>query len=321
MIENAARGVRIMEAGTTRVGQVDALKAAAIVAVLVGHALFLEPPSWSTLHVLQAVPMFMVLMGYVGWQGTVGRRLLRLIPAFAVLWLVSFAADLIFRDNPVGWRISLTGYLPLTGPGNYFVPIAVWVALLLPLWRFLARKSIYLLLAVTAAVDLGFELAAPNVGVFTTHPFLYSAAFPRYLLCVGLGFWLATRPRRRWVLLVGLASITYLLGSLLLSWQPAFRLDWGNENLLADGYPTLLVALGLWYLPRAIPRVVSVLGRASYHIFLAQILIFVALHPLPAGWRLIVGVVGCTAVGLAWFGLEQLVRRRLRVGVRTNTDL
>jgi peptidoglycan/LPS O-acetylase OafA/YrhL len=293
-----------------RVDQVDALKAGAIIAVLVGHALFLEPPSWSVLHVLQAVPMFIVLMGFVGQWGTVGRRLLRLVPAFAILWLASLVVNMVFRHNEVGW-IALTGYMPVTGPGNYFVPIAVWIAILLPFFRYLAKKSIYLLLFVTAAVNLAFELAAPHIGVFSTHPYLYSAAFPRYLLCVGFGFWLATKPRRRWVVVLGLASLVYLLGSLLWSWQPPFRLDWGDENLLAAGYPTLLVAVGLWCLPGRIPRAVSVLGQASYHIFLVQILVFVAIDSLSAVWRLALGVIGSTLLGLVWYALEQVVAKRL----------
>jgi peptidoglycan/LPS O-acetylase OafA/YrhL len=290
-----------------RVNQVDAMKALAILFVLIDHSLNEQIlySAWAPLHDWQAVPVFMVLIGFAGQWGTVYRRVVRVLVPFAILWLASLVVALIIGQQPVGW-MSLVGYLPVTGPGNFFVPIVLCLSLLLPVFRWLAGRSMLLLVVALGLADLAFELAAPHIPLFAEgHPYLYSAAFPRYLLAVGLGFWLVTRPRLRWVVSLGLASLAYIVGSRLTGWRPPFLPDWGTDNLLASGYPAMLVAVGLRYLPAKIPAAVSLIGRATYHIFLAQILFFAEIRYFAMGWRLVMGLTIPFVIGILWFVLER----------------
>jgi fucose 4-O-acetylase-like acetyltransferase len=300
----------------TRVGQVDAIKAIAIFLVLVDHSLSdqIVYSTWGMLHIAQAVPVFMVLIGYAGQWGTVHRRLVRLLVPFVILWLASLALALAHGEQPVGW-MTLVGYLPYPGPGNFFIPIVFCICLLLPVLRWLAGRSSLLLLLVTGAVDLGFELAAPHIRLFTEgHPFYYSEAFPRYLLAVGFGFWLAKNPRLRWVVPLGLASLAYLVTSRLAGWQPPFLPDWGADDLLGVGYSTLLVALGLRFLPAKPPLVVSAIGQATYHIFLFQILLFSIIRDVPMSWRWTMGLTIPLIAGVLWLRLEAPLMRWLSPG-------
>ena len=298
---------------STRVNQVDTLKALAIFLVLVDHSLSdrVVNSVWGILHVSQSVPIFMVLIGYAGQWGGVRRRLVRLLVPFVILWLASFALALVHGVQPVGW-ITLSGYLPFSGPGNFFVPLVLCICLLLPLFRRLAKKSMLLLVLVAGAADLAFELAAPHIPPLSgDYPFLYSEAFPRYLLLVSFGFWLATKPRLRWVIPLGLASLVYLVVSRLVGWNPPFLPNWGQDNLLGAGYALLLVALGLRYLPARIPAFVSSIGRSTYHIFLFQIFLFAVIDVFPMSWRWVIGLPVPLFVGVLWARLEAPLLKRL----------
>jgi peptidoglycan/LPS O-acetylase OafA/YrhL len=288
--------------GRPHLAQIDLLKGVAMLGVIALHALTSDElhDAWGPLHFGQAVPIFLVLMA-LNAAGSLRRRgpgaslggLLtrdylagrarRLLVPFAVVWVAALVLGAIEDDLDFG-PTTFVGVLPLTGPGNYFVTIAFEFVLVFPLVYWAFRRAPVATIAACFALDAAFELIAPHV-FEGAYPFAYDAAILRYLGQIALGLWIAehtglTDRRNRWVLVLAAGSLAYLVAE---RESPAafdwLRQDFGTTtNFLAAPYAAALVLLGLRLLPERAGsppvRALAAIGRASWHIFLVQIVWF-----------------------------------------------
>jgi peptidoglycan/LPS O-acetylase OafA/YrhL len=287
-----------------RLAQIDLLKGVAILAVLALHGLTSSEltDSWAVLHVGQAVPVFFVVMGMnaagsLARRGTASPRSLytrdylagraeRLLLPFAAVWLIALVAGAIDGGLHFG-PLMLVGVLPLAGPGNYFVTIAFEFAIVFPLLYVLFARAPRAALVACFAAAAAFELVAPHVGFLKdSGSYAYDASIVRYAGQIALGVWiaLAWRDRRRgtgWILLLAPVSVAYLIvlhesPSTFDRLHPGFGI---STNFLAAFWAAALVLAGLRLLPARVERAPGValaeLGRASWHIFLVQIVWFV----------------------------------------------
>jgi peptidoglycan/LPS O-acetylase OafA/YrhL len=282
--------------------QVDVMKGLAILAVIVLHsvpkaALY---KTFAVFHIWQAVPVFCILMGFTaglsmrrraaagGWEaGAYLRgRLRRLGLPFGAAFLASLVLLVTgaTRRGPYFGGLTALGYLPTPGPGNYFITLVFQFAALFPLLGRLYAARPGWTVAGCFGLDLAFQLAAPHVAAFEAVPYLYSGSVFRYLGAIGLGLWLSDGPhpaaRRNRFLWVGCVMSTAYLAAFATSGYlvPWFLPNWKAQNLLAVFYPAVLVMLGMRLLPsepgNRIARLLAQAGRASYHVFLFQILFF-----------------------------------------------
>ena len=281
--------------------EVDQVRGLAIASVIILHTMSVTH-AW-TLWVDgflfgQCVPIFLLLMGYNAVQSEkrreigstsplarhydprhLGRGLRRLVVPFCFLWVFSLVQGLV-REEVYHGPLLLLGLLPYTGPGNYFVPLAVQFALLAPLvlWAYSRRPALTALILV--ACDLGFELAAPHLAVFKT-PFVYSICILRYAAIVAVGMWIADGEslfsRRNWfVLPYAAAGLVYIALARATGLELPFVHDWGTQNLASYGWALLLALLLLKMFrslaaPGRLSSLLARVGRSSYAIFVLQI--------------------------------------------------
>jgi len=294
-----------------RIGAVDAIKGIAIISVLLLHSLprqFLYD-SLAVFHIWQAVPVLVVMMGYTGaftrvrpLRDYLRRRAARLLVPWAIAWLVALLVVLL-RSGEVWKPELLLGALPVPGPGNYFIAIAFEFIFVLPLLRKLLEKGPWVLLATCFAVDLAFQLVT---GYFAWDTYLYKATVLRYLFAAGLGLVMASGGIVWPLFPISFAYLVAMAQGVVVpylgvpSWQP--------QSLFAAGYTTTLVGLGL---RGKYPRLLESIGRASWHIFLVQIIWFGALDsaiahrfPLPTTASVLLSVIVCLAAGLAFANVE-----------------
>jgi len=207
------------------------------------------------------------------------------------------------------------------------VTIMLQFILVAPLIMWLYRKSPMAALLVLFGIDLAFEFAAPHV--FTGDAYLYAACIFRYFAAIALGLWigkefLATgktgfwtkRSALIWLLLP--LSLWYLIEAQNIK-QPfsLFKPEWSSQNIISYAYTALLVMLLVkaWeYLSRLKLMPILKLGKASYHIFLVQIVYFAFLPYTPnnVAVRLVMNIVVCCLVGLAFQEVEQRLLRMLK---------
>jgi peptidoglycan/LPS O-acetylase OafA/YrhL len=324
-----------------RIQQIDVLKGLAAIAVVATHTLSASRliDTWSVFHIWQAVPLFVAILGVNAalsfsrkangdlksllTREYLLRRASRILFPFTLVWVLAW---IVGRDRG-GLQFgpeSILLQLPYPGPGNYYVPLVVVLLLLAPFLYVGFRKRPWVALALLLLADLAFELVAARVSLFVTHPFVYSVAFPRYLGVFALGFFIvddrvSARARAIFLGLGTLASLTYLVVGNAGLWAPPFVSTWRTQNVLAAFYPATIAALGIRFLPSSgcgvVTKALTWTGRASYHIFLMQMLYFMLVPQFHGALMIVVNVVMCVLAGLGFYEVELRLRLRGSQGV------
>ncbi len=321
--------------------QIDILKGLAIIAVLLLHSVSREQlnASYAVFHIWQAVPIFMVLMGLNLGMSYASKTLhfdqlytpnyfqkkaLRIIFPLLLMYIFALVAGYVWEQiyarevYTLGWK-NLIGVLPVSGKGNYFITLLLQSLIALPLIgytfnRWPIRTSLVLLL-----LEIAFQLIAYQISYFEEDRYLYDSALFRYFSAIALGLWLArlilTSERRySWLLiLAGIASSIYLYfhqyqGISL----PYIRPEWQAQLFLTYPYAALMIYLGILTFPQQSNfiafRIMATVGKASYHIFLVQVLYFGLIKD---NTNIALNLTFCLLVGLIFYWLESFLSKKI----------
>jgi peptidoglycan/LPS O-acetylase OafA/YrhL len=309
--------------------QIDVLKGLSIIAVIVIHGLAYEArfSSFSALHYWQAVPVFVFLMGLNGAGSLVRsggttlrslysqsywiKRARRLGIPIGLAVIASALLGVITGKLNVG-PLTLLGVFPLSGPGNYFITLTVEFTVLAPLLYFFVRRRPVATLVVIIAAELAIELVVGRLDSLSTgEQYMYNSALLRYggICAAGMVLMLRPtlpRPSSAWIALPALSGAVYLLWFTLRDGDvPMFASYSGPTNALCAGYAVWLALLAMRHLPPGRFKTLSVLGRASFHIFLVQMLWF-ALFTEQGAVALAIALLASLLGGL---GFERICRR------------
>jgi peptidoglycan/LPS O-acetylase OafA/YrhL len=293
--------------GSFYILQIDLIKGLAMISVILLHTLPrpILIQTYSQFHIWQAVPIFFILMGitsgisfsrrgYTRIKQIYSRKYFlrkfeRLIVPFLTVFLISLVWGIYHNNFYIGW-LSLIGKLPVSGPGNYFVSIVLQYIFIFPLIYILYKKSPNLMLITLFSIDFLFQLVAPYLAIFDNVPYLYGACIFRYFSAIALGLYISEdlltsrhiellSKKNRFILVGVPISIVYLFMARFTR-QPFFLFSEarGFQNVISFFYPLLLVVIMLRFFPEKTDNVIlnslATIGKASYHIFLIQILFF-----------------------------------------------
>ncbi|MFC1945686.1 acyltransferase family protein [Chloroflexota bacterium] len=337
--------------------QIDALKGLAIISVLLLHTI---PRNWliniyAHYHIWQAVPVFFILLGIttaiyyqrhaLNRQWKVGEiyswayflnRSERFLLAFVIIFAISLCYG-IFQGGFYFGPLYIMGRLPVIGPGNYFASILIQFALVSPLLYFCYIRYPRITVLSMIALEIVFQVVVTYVPLFAETKYLYSGCILRYFTAIALGLYISTGllkensagllARRNWFILAIVPLSLWYLWLARTSQQP-FPLFWSQssfQNVIAHFYPALLVLLTMRITPslfQCLPlRILMLVGKASYHIFLVQILYFgfgLSLTPLVTEENVLVWgplailmnvATNLLAGTLFWFLLQRLIKR------------
>jgi peptidoglycan/LPS O-acetylase OafA/YrhL len=334
--------------------QIDILKGLAIISVVLIHTynntvlLAIGAP----FYMWQAVPVFLLLAAFTNAYSlsfarkttlaqcydlsVILRRLKRLMVPYLAVW--------IFQLLVVLWFITAGILIPLedtnhffynginlifnflsgaSGPGHYFVPVVLQLIFLVPLLYYLALRSPSLMLAAAFVLDLVMECISVLSGMSS---WLYGILLTRFIFICALGVWLVFNERvmTRWILIGGVLGAVYIAANSYLNFQFwFFSLDQSFFHEFAFIWALLLVILGFQYLPSGtgsrIVRILTGLGKASWHIFLVQMTFFfiaglsinMDLSPVSIIFIGVLCMVPCLSIGYGFYRLEDyLIKRR-----------
>jgi peptidoglycan/LPS O-acetylase OafA/YrhL len=289
--------------------QIDVVKGVAILAVLLLHSLTRKEleEQYAIFHIWQAVPLFLVVMGLNLGLSIRGKtqhlqqlytrkyftkKAARIFVPFFMVFILSILLGLLWEWLQ-GERVlafstyTWVGVLPITGRGNYFITMLLQSVLLLPLIGYGFSRKPLLTTLVLVLLEVAFQVWAAQFAYFEDNSYLYDAAFPRYFSAIAFGLWLSRLVWQpfRWrdfILLAGLGIMAainlYLLEYGQLKLERMIRPGWQAQQLFTFGYAALLVWLAIKLLPNFsnfVPlRLLAELGKASYHIFLVQVIYF-----------------------------------------------
>ena len=312
-----------------RIPAIDVVKGLAIIGVIAQHALTREAmdDTGADFWLRQSVPVLFVLMGFNAarsslrhpaptlaeaygaryWRGRYRRILLPLLIISAVALVAGSATGHLHVRT-----LALVGYLPVPGPGVYWITILLTFTLIWPAWMHLFRIRPGLVVLAAIALNVIFELWAGRIDDFRGagsqggYPYAYDACILRYFAAIAIGMWLAiddARVGRRRLVVVALAvpSALYIA---LAGTDPASLPFFVHGFTLATNFAAvpwaaamLLAVLHLWP-DHSVPGTgwLERLGVASFEIFLVQV---VWLGVLPERGRIpfLAAVVGSGVLG------------------------
>lgn len=253
------------------------------------------------LTLYQAVPIFFVLMGlnmgssfkrrnYVYFNQLYSKeyfksRFDRIVIPFIFIFIISLIFSYAIKGNILIGYFTILGLLPFTGPGNYFISILLQFIIIFPLLYLLYRYNPLLTLISCFVINFIFEIAASMIPFLSNNSYLYAASILRYLFLIVLGLWASDNFKldkiihNKYIIIGLLIGIFYIFINSLFSLNfPCFQPYWGIQNILSSFYPFIICILGIKYFPNnSINKTVNFvgyIGKASYHIFLMQILFF-----------------------------------------------
>ena len=314
-----------------RIPAIDVVKGLAIIGVIAQHALTrgTMDDTGADFWLRQSVPVLFVLMGFNAarsslrrpaptladaygaryWRGRYRRILLPLLIVSAGALVVGAATGRLHLGP-----LALVGYLPVPGPGVYWITILLTFTLIWPAWMHLFQLRPGLVVAGAIALNVIFELWAGRMpdfrgaGSLGGYPYAYDACILRYFAAIAIGMWLAiddARVGRRRLVVVALAvpSVAYIA---LAGTDPASLPFFVHGFTLATNFAAvpwaaamLLAALHLWP-THSVPGTgwLERLGVASFEIFLVQV-VWLGVLPERGQIPFLVALVGSGVLGSA----------------------
>lgn len=309
--------------------RINYLKALAILMIVLTHNGF-EPQErlelWFPYLVDLAVPIFMLVSGYTyslsmrhrdlsikDWfqWAHIKDKLMRFLPTYLIVISIQFITKLMV-DGPMPLpemvQMFLTGGW---GPGGYYVTFMVSLVFIFPFLYWLVRHWQVGGVILIMAFNLLWEaLGASGIIEYD----LFRILIPRVFAFIAMGIWLEVHKKTKpgWMAL-GFAASAIFIYLLRYEYVPRDLFQtWPATPLPVIGIPFVLVA---WASRGPLTKKSSILdkiGRASWHIYLTQMLYFFFLSPdfwelrfkLDLPGQVLVSIILCFSIGLIWYQLE-----------------
>ncbi|MCR5545894.1 MAG: acyltransferase [Lachnospiraceae bacterium] len=318
-----------------RIEFLDYMKAICVMLVITTHV---DWPMKQTpifdYFINMAVPIFMIISGYnfaMSSQRTIGtweggrkgvktlyninlmlKKLWRFIDPFLPICVVEIIILSIEGKNINLPRIFLEGAY---GPGSYYVPLMIQLLVLFPILYVLAKKFPRAFLPLMAFATLLFEY---YVVVSDMAKDDYRLLIGRYLFLIAFGCWFYMYPNIRLSYLTLVCMLVVGVAYLFLNRQGFdFYLFnyWGPTTFLTDFYiiPIVVILFRLFYhstIPGWPGKLLVEIGKASYHIFLVQMVYYHfelggPLFDLPLLAQVPINIIINVTCGIAFFEAQR----------------
>jgi peptidoglycan/LPS O-acetylase OafA/YrhL len=311
--------------------EIDFIKAVAIIFVILLHSI----PSkvlykiYAPFYIWQAVPIFMVVAGitntlselrntnmsfmekyFVGIKKSVYRIF---IPYF-IVWLFEAIIYIAIKKATIGSLLKslVTGGW---GPGSYFVPIYLQYILLFPLITKLNKIATYnnhsYVLIVSFIISVLFEWLCVILKISSQK---YRLFFIRYYFAVVLGSYLVNHKNAvRYILLLSPLSIGFIYIVAYLKVNIPFFPNFWIFQLAPSYFYTVFVLLFFWFLYNILGKLSKPfiqIGKASFHIFLVQMVWFWKFCPFLRKYiankyiLIVISIIMCLLVGYIFYKIQ-----------------
>ena len=265
----------------SREAWIDALKGAAILAVILLHSFpnFSQIPFFY-LHIAQALPIFILLLGanyYNSFKERYDGKFIKYYFETLISKLIRFILPIFFllivlrKDllNSLGCFIKSDYCYPIYGPGDYFILVLFQFILFSPILVWLFRKNWKATLTSAFLVNLAYELSYASLQVGVYHESIF-----RFIVLIVLGFWFSSEwYKKDLVKILAVFSMFYLLSLPFNNYLGGY-ID-RAESVFAAFYTLFLVAtFKEKYDERKSDWLLLWLGRISYYLFLIQMVFF-----------------------------------------------
>jgi surface polysaccharide O-acyltransferase-like enzyme len=333
----------------SRIFAFDYLKALCILFVIITHLAVTDVlrkdflyPFWIDM----AVPIFMIISGYVYSLSCEKRHIssinnwftyknfkpkfMRILNPFFITYFIEVVIFYVYYTHtnteftPIQYLIIfITGGW---GPGSYYVPVLIQLLLLFPLLYFLFKKSpLYGALTIICA-QIVLEIIIHGLSISVD---IYRLLFFRYMIFILFGmilYYYKDRIRPIHLCLSFVVGGGFILATNYLGYTPILFTYWTTTSLPTAFYTFVMVFLFLRifecdavkkiHIPEEISNTFCLLGRASFHIYLTQMVYYATIYTvvrnlLPLPLELIISIIVCCAAGVVFYCFEERCLKKI----------
>lgn len=320
-----------------RIELIDYLKAICVLMVIITHYEWSDKTTpFFTMLINMAVPIFMILSGYnfamsnrkktdgklrqmYGWK-MIKPKLIRFLIPFFTVCIIEIVLLAMEGKNIHPARIFLLGAY---GPGSYYVPIMLQLLVVFPIIYFLVERNTKLGIGLAAAANLAFEIV---VVVTEMDVYYYRLCIGRYLLLIAFGCYLYLHPEERvqryQMIIMFLAGLGYIIYALQMEKELVIFDYWSTTAMPVALYifPIVILLFRKFYhsrIPGKAGELLIWIGKASYHIFLVQMVYYhfelggKVMEASP--WIAVpFNIIICVPIGLLFYELDHRFIRELK---------
>lgn len=296
-----------------------------------------------------AVPMFMIISGYVNalsfkrkgfnsfkdcysYEELIS-KFFRLTIPFVFVLLLETVADYVVFGNFSITKSLIMFFVGGKGPGSYYYPVMIQFVFLFPLIYIGIKESRTKGLLVCFSFNAMYELLQKIYGM---NEGLYRLLVIRYLFIISFGTYLAfldnKRIRTKWGIASFIIGVSFILITEYTQYEPHIMRYWTGTCFIACLYilPILYILLRLVKNPKCV--LLELLGRASFNIFLTQMVWFnygagfMYKHIDNIFIRLLINFIVCFVFGIFFYHIENPFTKKLtrlfqNIQNRTNKDI
>lgn len=318
---------------------IDVLKGIAIIMVVITHYEWtLDQRKFFVFPYIinMAIPIFMVITGYVysislkntnrledayAWRKLLQRSLRYTIPIIVVIcWELCDSNFTITTDSLERLRWAINGTF---GKGNYYYPVMMQLLFIFPLIYFVIDKKKEKGLLGIFIANMIYEIL---IWAYWIPSNSYRVLMFRYLFLIAAGVYAykgykLSRGASVIMTMIGCGFITLVT---YLGYEPKIlNIDWMTTNLVSSllivpSMIFVLQQLKIQFLP------LEILGRASYHIFLVQMIYYAGYYTIiqekTSTWQahLVAGIIISLGLGVLFYYIDKPIQKLIRKALLVN---
>lgn len=281
---------------------IDLLKGFAIISVIYLHCNFSNEVSKAVLAPFLfnlAVPIFMIISGftysislskisdnksilksYYSFSNLY-KKLIRILPCYLIIFIIEIIIDPMEFTGIKS--IAKFFYYLFTGgyvfPGSYYIPVLIQLILIFPLLKILYNKFKAVSFIPVAVFQLIYEVAI----YYTNFPKQFSRLLIiRYLVLILGGIFIFDKYKEKqiknkWIYIIcAILGAAYIITVGYFDFTPKILFtDWASTAMPTALYLVPVIMFLLFkFGEKAVKPIFTVIGKASYHIYLIQMIYF-----------------------------------------------
>lgn len=311
---------------------IDVIKGLAILSVILLHIFDTEKllKIGAPFHVWQAVPVFMILLGYNNAHSYrrhhfekphdfleptyIRRRFLGIILPAIIIYVIELLILFMFFDKDL-IRDSLYENILKGGwgPGSYYVPLIIQAYFIMPILYMAAKRIGWKqMLVYSGLFNLFMEIFSRHMGIPEG---IYRILIIRFIFAIALGIALSftdiSRSLIKKLIPPALFSLIYIVGVMYFDVEIVMEKYWHSQHLFGFFWPLLLLTFAIYYdfsRNNKLVKVLQYLGKRSYYIYLVQMLYFWSYLDMNLSltlWTILLDYIVCIAGGVLFFKWDQ----------------
>ena len=313
----------------------DVLKGICILLVILTHF------EWTTSEHLKyffpfwmnpAIPIFMIISGYVYSESykrksistfaqayslkNILDRIIRYTIPLILIYIIEIPLKILIYQTPLNIGQIFHQFLGGGwGPGNYYYPCMLQFIFLFPLIFFAVKKWDFAGLLLCGAANIFYEVIKVYIGITNRE---YRLIVLRYLLAIALGCYFSSGKFKikKWMgILSFLFGAAFLYAISYCGYRSTYFSRWSKTSMPAALYIApiiyLLIKKCTWEC-----KPLALLGKASYNIYLVQMVFFYMANHIFDGVKgrlssMLFTYVVCLVLGVIFYKIETPITQRV----------